>query len=114
MYIDDCVKGTQMIVDSDVVELLNPGSNELVTINQLVEIVQDIAGIKLKRRYDLKAPKGVNGRNSDKIRLLSNALGGHRGSACVTAWKRPIVGFTIGSSGPRASHRQVTGTSPLG
>jgi GDP-D-mannose 3',5'-epimerase len=65
MYIDDCLKGTQMILDSDVVEPLNLGSDELVTINELVDIVEDIAGIKLKRKYDPKAPKGVNGRNSD-------------------------------------------------
>ncbi len=64
-YIDDCVKGTEMIMDSDVEEPLNLGSSELVTINQLVDIVEDIAGIKLERRYNLDAPKGVNGRNSD-------------------------------------------------
>ena len=65
MYIDDCVKGTQMIMESDIDEPINLGSNELVTINGLVDIVEDIAGIKLKRTYDLSAPKGVNGRNSD-------------------------------------------------
>ena len=72
MYIDDCVKGTQMIVESDIHEPLNLGSNELVTVNQLVDIVEEIAGIKLKRKYKLDAPKGVNGRNSDntKIRQL--------------------------------------------
>jgi GDP-D-mannose 3',5'-epimerase len=65
MYIDDCTKGTQMIAESDILEPLNLGSNELVTINQLVDIVEEIAGIKLKRNYKLDAPKGVNGRNSD-------------------------------------------------
>jgi nucleoside-diphosphate-sugar epimerase len=65
MYIDDCTKGTQMIAESDIPEPINLGSNELVTINQLVNIVEDIAGIKLKRSYNLGAPKGVNGRNSD-------------------------------------------------
>jgi len=65
MYIDDCTKGTQMIFESDVHEPLNLGSDELVTINQLVDIVEDIAGIKLERKYNLSAPKGVNGRNSD-------------------------------------------------
>jgi nucleoside-diphosphate-sugar epimerase len=69
MYIDDCVKGTQMIMRSDVVEPLNLGSDELVTINQLVDLIEDIAGIKLKRRYNLGAPKGVNGRNSDNTRI---------------------------------------------
>jgi nucleoside-diphosphate-sugar epimerase len=65
MWIDDCVKGTQMILKSDVTEPLNLGSSELVSINQLVDIVEGIAGVKLKRRYNLSAPKGVNGRNSD-------------------------------------------------
>ena len=70
MYIDDCTKGTRMILESDIHEPLNLGSDELVTINQLVDIVEDIAGIKLKRRYNLSAPKGVNGRNSDNDRIL--------------------------------------------
>ena len=65
MYIDDCTRGTRMIAESDIREPLNLGSNELVTINQLVDIVEEIAGVKLKRTYNLSAPKGVNGRNSD-------------------------------------------------
>jgi len=70
MYIDDCVKGSQMIMDSEIDEPINLGSSELVTINQLVDIVEDIAGIKLKRHYNLDAPKGVNGRNSDNTLIL--------------------------------------------
>lgn len=70
MYIDDCVHGTQMIMESEIDEPINLGSSELVTINQLVDIVEDIAGIKLKRSYDLNAPKGVNGRNSDNTMIL--------------------------------------------
>ena len=65
MYIDDCLKGTQTILASDILEPINLGSSELVTINGLVDIIEEIAGVKLKRMYDLKAPKGVNGRNSD-------------------------------------------------
>jgi nucleoside-diphosphate-sugar epimerase len=65
MYIDDCLEGVQRILASDIEEPINLGSNELVTINQLVDIVEDIAGIKLNRTYNLSAPKGVNGRNSD-------------------------------------------------
>jgi nucleoside-diphosphate-sugar epimerase len=65
MYIDDCVKGIQMIAFSDVVDPLNLGSSEMVSVNQLVDIVESIAGMKLKRTYDLSAPKGVAGRNSD-------------------------------------------------
>ena len=65
MYIDDCTLGTRMIAESDIREPLNLGSDELVTINQLVDIAEEIAGLKLKRIYKLDAPKGVNGRNSD-------------------------------------------------
>jgi len=64
-YIDDCLKGTIDLMHSKIVEPINLGSSEMVTINQLVDIVEEIAGIKLKRKYNLKAPKGVNGRNSD-------------------------------------------------
>lgn len=70
MYIDDCVSGTKRIMESDIREPINLGSNELVSINQLVDIVEDIAGIKLTRRYQLDAPKGVNGRNSDNTKIL--------------------------------------------
>ena len=73
-YIDDCVKGTQMIMNSDWFEPINLGSSELVSINQLVDIVEDIAGIKLKRTHDLSAPKGVNGRNSDNT-LIKRVFG---------------------------------------
>ncbi|HWW98433.1 MAG TPA: NAD-dependent epimerase/dehydratase family protein [Edaphobacter sp.] len=65
MYIDDCTLGTRMIAESEIREPLNLGSDELVTINQLVDIAEEIAGVKLKRNYNLSAPKGVNGRNSD-------------------------------------------------
>ena len=69
MYIDDCTVGTHAILASNIIEPLNLGSNELVSINQLVDIVEDIAGIKLKRNYKLDAPKGVNGRNSDNAKI---------------------------------------------
>jgi GDP-D-mannose 3', 5'-epimerase len=68
-YIDDCLYGTLAILDSDITEPLNIGSSELVTINQLVDYVEDIAGIRLKRRYKADAPKGVRGRNSDNTRI---------------------------------------------
>ena len=74
MFIDDCVKGTQMLLHSDVIEPINIGSSELVSINQLVDIVEEIAGVKLERRYNLSAPKGVNGRNSDNT-LIKKLLG---------------------------------------
>jgi GDP-D-mannose 3', 5'-epimerase len=65
MYIDDCIKGIDMILHSNILEPINLGSSEAVTINQLVDTVETIAGLTLKRNYDLSAPKGVNGRNSD-------------------------------------------------
>jgi nucleoside-diphosphate-sugar epimerase len=73
-WIDDCVKGTVAILESDIVEPLNLGSSELVSINQLVDLVEAIAGVRLERRYHLDAPKGVNGRNSDNG-LIRSLLG---------------------------------------
>jgi nucleoside-diphosphate-sugar epimerase len=65
MYIDDCIQGIRMIMDSEILEPINLGSSEMVSVNRLVDLVEDIAGVKLKRIYDLNAPKGVMGRNSD-------------------------------------------------
>ena len=74
MYIDDCTDGTIRLLQSDIIEPLNIGSDELVSINRLVDIVEKIAGVKLKRSYKLDAPKGVRGRNSDNtlIKKLMN------------------------------------------
>ena len=74
MFIDDCTEGIQKIMSSEILEPINLGSSEAVTINQLVDITESIAGIKLKRNYDLSAPKGVNGRNSDNT-LIKKYLG---------------------------------------
>ncbi len=74
MYIDDCLHGTQMLTNSDFIEPINIGSSEMVSINQLVDIVEHIAGIKLNRNYNLGAPKGVNGRNSDNT-LIQKTFG---------------------------------------
>jgi nucleoside-diphosphate-sugar epimerase len=68
-YVDDCIDGTLRLVESDVRSPLNVGSSELVTINALVEIVEEIAGIRVRRRHDLHAPQGVRGRNSDNTRV---------------------------------------------
>jgi GDP-D-mannose 3',5'-epimerase len=70
MYVDDCLLGTTMIMESDILEPINLGSSELVTINQLVDTVEEIAGVRLKRRYNRDAPKGVRGRNSDNTLIL--------------------------------------------
>jgi nucleoside-diphosphate-sugar epimerase len=74
MYIDDCIKGIGLIMNSEILEPINLGSSEAVSVNQLVDMVEDIAGIKLRRNYDLSAPKGVNGRNSDNT-LIEKYLG---------------------------------------
>jgi GDP-D-mannose 3', 5'-epimerase len=74
-YIDDCLHGAQAILRSDTITFpINLGSAEKVTINGLVDLVESIAGVKLKRSYNLTAPKGVNGRNSDNT-LIRQMLG---------------------------------------
>ncbi|MGX1132500.1 GDP-D-mannose 3',5'-epimerase [Streptomyces glaucescens] len=65
MYIDDCLRGTRLVMDGASGVPVNVGSSELVTINQLVDIVEEIAGIRCERSYRLDAPQGVRGRNSD-------------------------------------------------
>ena len=74
MYIDDCVHGTRAILQSDILEPINLGSSEQVTINQLVSVVEEIAGVTLRRTHDMSAPKGVNGRNSDNT-MIKELLG---------------------------------------
>jgi nucleoside-diphosphate-sugar epimerase len=72
-YIDDTVFGTQLLTHSNFSEPINLGSDEMVSINQLVDLAEEIAAVKLNRTYDLDAPKGVRGRNSDND-LIKNAL----------------------------------------
>ncbi|MDP9091568.1 MAG: NAD-dependent epimerase/dehydratase family protein [Actinomycetota bacterium] len=69
-YIADCVHGTQLITNSDDPDPVNLGSDELVSINQMVDIVEQIAEITLERRYDLSAPQGVRGRSSDNTEIM--------------------------------------------
>jgi GDP-D-mannose 3', 5'-epimerase len=70
MFVDDCVTGTRMLTESGVTEPINIGSSELVSINGLIDIISDIAGITVERRHDLTAPQGVRGRNSDNTMIL--------------------------------------------
>ncbi len=65
LYIDDAIDGLLTLMGSDVSEPLNIGSEEMVSINGLVDIVENIAGATLVRHYNLNAPRGVRGRNSD-------------------------------------------------
>ncbi len=76
MYIDDCVQGIDMIMHCDklIATPINLGSNFLVSINDLVSMAEEICGIKLNRQYDLSAPKGVGGRNSDNT-FIKQVLG---------------------------------------
>jgi nucleoside-diphosphate-sugar epimerase len=90
-YITDCVHGTKKLMASDHTSPVNLGSTELVTINQLIDIVEEIAGIEVSRNYDVYAPQGVRGRNSDNTQLEA-ALGWepsvtlHDGMARTYAW----------------------------
>jgi nucleoside-diphosphate-sugar epimerase len=65
MYIDDCLNGIKVILEGENTIPINLGSEEMVSINQLVDIVEEIAGVKMTRSYDLSAPQGVRGRSSD-------------------------------------------------
>ena len=114
MYVDDCVYGTQLLMQSDVTEPLNIGSDQLVTINQLVDIVEEIAGVKLRRRYTLDAPQGVRGRNSDNT-LIKQRLGwaaedqprgGARKDVCVDVRRDGRTLFEQGSG--RLRRRRVS------
>lgn len=69
-YIKDCIEGTIKLMESDIREPINIGSSELVSINDLAGIIQDIAGVKLNSIYDLTAPRGVRGRNSDNSKII--------------------------------------------
>jgi nucleoside-diphosphate-sugar epimerase len=74
MYIDDCIEGILRLMDSHVVDPINLGSDEMVSINQLVSIVEDIADVTVQRKYKLDAPKGVRGRSSDN-QMIRRELG---------------------------------------
>ena len=75
LYIDDCIEGTLRLFESNYSEPVNIGSDEQVSINQMVEIIENISGIKnLKRIYQLDKPKGVRGRssNNDLVKKILN------------------------------------------
>jgi nucleoside-diphosphate-sugar epimerase len=69
MYVDDCVEGLLRIMASDYHDALNLGTEEIVSINHLVDLVCEVAGKRLKTRHNLTGPQGVRGRNSDNSRL---------------------------------------------
>ena len=86
-FIDDCLEGTQRLMRSDVDEPINIGSSELVTVNELVDIVEAVAGVKLERNYKLDAPLGVRGRNSDNT-LVQERLGWEPSTSLATGMER--------------------------
>ncbi len=102
MYIDDCVEGILRLFDSDTTVPINIGSSELVSINELVTLVERIAGVSLDRRYVLDAPKGVRGRNSDNT-LIKAELGWEpstplaTGMAVTHEWVHGQVRAALGS-----------------
>lgn len=69
MYVDDCVEGILRLMASDYREPLNLGTDRLISINALVDLVGEIAGKRLTKRHDHTKPQGVRGRNSDNTRL---------------------------------------------
>jgi nucleoside-diphosphate-sugar epimerase len=74
MFIDDCIEGTKKIFESNCREVLNIGSEEQVSINQMISIIEEIAGYKVARNYQLDKPKGVRGRSSNND-LVRRKLG---------------------------------------
>ncbi|MDC3074228.1 NAD-dependent epimerase/dehydratase family protein [Candidatus Pelagibacter sp.] len=72
MYIDDCLVGTKKIFNSNKVEVYNLGSDEQISINQMIDMIQEIANYKIKKKYLLDKPKGVRGRSSDNTKIESD------------------------------------------
>jgi nucleoside-diphosphate-sugar epimerase len=107
-YIDDCLEGTLRLTASDVNEPLNIGSDELVSINQLVDVVERIAGVALRRHYKLDAPQGVRGRNSDNT-LVSQKLGWAPSIRLEDGMRRTYEWIRGEMKG--AARRQMEGTS---
>ncbi len=69
LVIDDCLDGTEKVFNSDKRDVYNVGSSEQVSINQMIDMIENIAGIKLNRNYQLDKPKGVRGRSSDNEKI---------------------------------------------
>ena len=103
-YIDDCLEGTLRLTASDVREPLNVGSDEMVSINQLIDVVEEIAGVKLTRQYNLGAPKGVRGRSSDNT-MIKARLGWAPSTRLRDGMERTYRWIADQVSAARASHR---------
>jgi len=110
MYVDDCVRGTIEILEGPRIDPINLGSGELVTIDRLVDTVEEIAGMKLKRNYNFDAPQGVRGRNSDNTRFRATygwepSIGLQEGLEKTYEWVSEQVAAELATSGS-------TGTNP--
>ena len=70
MYIDDCITGLDRLMNSDFSDPINLGRSELVSINQMIDMISEIAGVEVEREHNLDAPQGVRGRNSDNTLIL--------------------------------------------
>jgi GDP-D-mannose 3', 5'-epimerase len=103
MYVDDCVEGTLMVTVGDSAVPVNVGSSELVSINQMIDIIEMIAGINVKRNYNLDAPKGVRGRNSDNT-LIRQIYGWEPSISLADGLERTYRWIFDQLSGSRHTH----------
>jgi GDP-D-mannose 3',5'-epimerase len=91
MHVDDCVRGTIAVLEGPPIDPINLGSSELVTIDELIDTVEEIAGVALRRKYLREAPQGVRGRNSDNTRFRETygwepSIGLSEGLQTTYAW----------------------------
>jgi GDP-D-mannose 3', 5'-epimerase len=110
MYVDDCVDGTLMVTAADSAVPVNVGSSELVSINQMIDIIEQIAGISVKRNYNLDAPKGVRGRNSDNT-LIRQIYGWEPSISLADGLERTYRWIFDQLSGSRHNHEDLRGVS---
>jgi GDP-D-mannose 3',5'-epimerase len=109
-YIEDCIEGIGRIIDSDFARPLNLGSSELVTINELVDLVEEAAGIRVLRRYNFSAPVGVRGRNSDNTLIRARldwepSTPLREGITRTYEWVCDCLSMSWSSAGPRGVAR---------
>jgi len=109
MYIDDCVEGIDMITHCDklIATPINLGSNFLISINDLVTLAEKIGGIKLNRKYDLDAPKGVGGRNSDNT-FIKQVLGWEPSTPLADGLKKTYAWIETQYADRKAGKRTVS------
>jgi GDP-D-mannose 3',5'-epimerase len=109
MYVDDCVEGIDMIMHCNklIATPINLGSNFLISINDLVSLAEKIGGIKLDRRYDLDAPKGVGGRNSDNT-FIKQILGWEPSMPLATGLKKTYAWIETQCEDRKAGRRTVS------